>query len=394
MSTLPPPVVQAELGTADDDTDRVGPQLGVELLPPYRRGGRAAPAAAEAPAAAAPAAAGEPDDDEQPDGARIPDLEESDDSDCELAEEHDDGEENGDTAAWKENDLRQFCARDREGGDDFGPRLEQLNPASSLLDYAKHFLPMEYIGELAEQMQANGRARWTEGNDLNYKNWFVTTNDVLQWIGCWMYMLAFFTPSDGFGPTYDLKTWLGIGHPGAQRGIFWFKQMQACFELPTYGSSSDPFNATRKFWDTLRDAFFAAVTCGWVMCLDESMVKWLGRGMPGFMVVQRKPTPKGLELHTLCCAICGILIWFEVWEGKKAMATKPKCAEQKEKLGSDGPWRSVALTLRLVEKCASRGRVVIADSWFGSVPCILALYDIGLFAVMNAERQDGAQALP
>ena len=73
-STLPLPVVQAELGTADDDTDRVGPQLGVELLPPHRRGGRAAPAAAEAPAAAAPAAAGEPDDDEQPDGARIPDL--------------------------------------------------------------------------------------------------------------------------------------------------------------------------------------------------------------------------------------------------------------------------------------------------------------------------------
>ena len=71
-------VVQAELGTAEDNTDRVGPQLGVELLPPARRGGRAAPAAApspaEAPAAAAPAAAGEPDDDEQPDGARIPDL--------------------------------------------------------------------------------------------------------------------------------------------------------------------------------------------------------------------------------------------------------------------------------------------------------------------------------
>lgn len=77
-STLPPPVVQAEYGTADDDLVRVGPQLGVELLPPHRRGGRAAPAAApspaEAPAAAAPAAAGEPDDDEQPDGARIPDL--------------------------------------------------------------------------------------------------------------------------------------------------------------------------------------------------------------------------------------------------------------------------------------------------------------------------------
>ena len=117
-STLPPPVVQAEYGTADDDLVRVGPQLGVELLPPHRRGGRAAPAAApspaEAPAAAAPAAAGEPDDDEQPDGARIPDLDDSDDSDCELAEEHDDGEENGDTADWKERPPPVLRARQGE----------------------------------------------------------------------------------------------------------------------------------------------------------------------------------------------------------------------------------------------------------------------------------------
>ena len=103
--------------------------------------------------------------------------------------------------------------------------------------------------------------------------------------------------------------------------------MQACFELPTYGRKTDPFNATRYFWDALRDGFFAAVTCSWIMCLDESMVKWLGRGMPGFMHVLRKPTPMGLELHTLCCGICGILLWFEVWEGKTPMETKEYCAD-------------------------------------------------------------------
>ena len=51
------------------------------------------------------------------------------------------------------------------------------------------------------------------------------------------------------------------------------------------------------------------------MLLDESMVRWEGAGMPGLMVVLRKPTPIGLELHTLCCALCGVLIWFEVYEG-------------------------------------------------------------------------------
>eukprot|EP00966_Prymnesium_polylepis_P025275 583012-Prymnesium_polylepis.2 len=112
------------------------------------------------------------------------------------------------------------------------------------------------------------------------------------------------------------------------------------------------------------------------------MVKWLGRG---FMHVRRKPTPKGLELHTLCCAICGVLLWFEVYEGKTAMEKKDKCAEQKRLLGSSGPWRSVALTLRMVQPFINSGRVLIADSWFGSVPCILALYAVGIFAVMNVK---------
>ena len=161
--------------------------------------------------------------------------------------------------------------------------------------------------------------------------------------------------------------------------------MHTCFELPTYGRPDDEFNKTRKFWDCLRDAFYAAVTCSWIMCLDESMIKWLGRGMPGFMHVQRKPTPKGLELHTLCCAMCGIMLFFEVYEGKKAMEKKALCDEQKRKLGAKGPWKSVALTLRMVERFKEGGRVLIADSWFGSVACTLALYSEGIFAVMNVK---------
>ena len=49
----------------------------------------------------------------------------------------------------------------------------------------------------------------------------------------------------------------------------------------------------------------------------DAAKKWMGRGMPGLMVVLRKPTPVGLEIHTLCCAICGVMIWFEVYEGAR-----------------------------------------------------------------------------
>ena len=108
----------------------------------------------------------------------------------------------------------------------------------------------------------------------------------------------------------------------------------------------------------MRDAFKAAVNAGWLLVLDESMVRWLGRSMPGLMVVLRKPTPIGLELHTLCCALSGILIYFEVYEGKERM-------EKAEYVGTYP--KSVALSLRLTKPFHSLGKVLIADSWFGSL---------------------------
>eukprot|EP00965_Chrysotila_dentata_P051223 1697836-Pleurochrysis_carterae.AAC.1 len=74
--------------------------------------------------------------------------------------------------------------------------------------------------------------------------------------------------------------------------------------------------------------------------------------MPGLMVVPRKPTPMGLELHTVCCALSGILINFEVYEGKERMEQKQYVGEPTE----FGPInKSTALTLRCVQP------------WFGTV---------------------------
>eukprot|EP00965_Chrysotila_dentata_P128774 4257110-Pleurochrysis_carterae.AAC.1 len=74
--------------------------------------------------------------------------------------------------------------------------------------------------------------------------------------------------------------------------------MRACFTLPVKtderavaASEVGPFKPVRRFWDSLREPFHNAVVCSWSMVLDESMVQWEGRGMPGPMVVARKPTP-------------------------------------------------------------------------------------------------------
>merc|ERR1712086_717987 len=122
---------------------------------------------------------------------------------------------------------------------------------------------MAYLSLLAAKMEANGTGKHAAGTN-GYGNWVVTVSDVLQWIGVWMYILAFpqqggrdsyfSDPEAGFGPRHDMKKWLKQGY-GGERGIKWFQQMQSCFELPTYGLPCDPFNKTRKFWDALRDTF-------------------------------------------------------------------------------------------------------------------------------------------
>ena len=77
-------------------------------------------------------------------------------------------------------------------GDDlqYGPKLNLDGYASKgIFDYAKFFLPMTYLGHLAAMMQANGKARH-DRKIPGYANWTVTVDDVLQWIGVWMYILA------------------------------------------------------------------------------------------------------------------------------------------------------------------------------------------------------------
>uniref|UniRef100_A0A7S2N7I1 PiggyBac transposable element-derived protein domain-containing protein n=1 Tax=Haptolina brevifila TaxID=156173 RepID=A0A7S2N7I1_9EUKA len=95
-------------------------------------------------------------------------------------------------------------------------------------------------------------------------------------------------------------------------------------------------------WECYRVQMVRSVQPSYILCLDECMVKWLGRGMPGLIVVPRKLTPMGLEIHTVCDGLSGIMINFEIYEGKERM-------EKKEYMGWESPFgaigKSTALTL-------------------------------------------------
>ena len=55
----------------------------------------------------------------------------------------------------------------------------------------------------------------------------------------------------------------------------------------------------------------------WLVCLDESMSKWLAKySCPGFVFCPRKPWPFGNEYHSIACALSSIIFFVELVEGR------------------------------------------------------------------------------
>ena len=87
---------------------------------------------------------------------------------------------------------------------------------------------------------------------------------------------------------------------------------------------------------------------------DESMLAWMGKHMPGWIIVPQKPKPQGLEWKTLCDIKTKLLLNIDIQEGKLRNATKEF---------NDMHKRSTGCTLRLLKPWFGSGRTLIADSW-------------------------------
>lgn len=169
---------------------------------------------------------------------------------------------------WRRDDTYGFDERSRHNFTDrSGPRISNASwEHASLFTLAEYFLPINYLTLMAAAMQAEGKRKY-EAGDRNYVNFTVSYRDLLQWIGVWIYMLAFpqtgsrrayfQEPSGGFGPRHRLAAWLRLGGNG-EKGLGWFEKMEACFTLPVYSKNefrdaghkgdaeTDPFRPTRR----------------------------------------------------------------------------------------------------------------------------------------------------
>ena len=88
----------------------------------------------------------------------------------------------------------------------------------------------------------------------------------------------------------------------------------------------------------------------------------------------RKPTDFGIEMHTTTCADSQVCLNAEVSEGKETEATK----EYREHVG-----QSTASLLRQRKPWKGSGRIVVADSFYGSCQTAEWLMDeLGLHSLL------------
>ena len=159
--------------------------------------------------------------------------EDSDDGDVGAPEEMPEPEDDVDPAVaaaeqhegqWQRDDHANISQRAKDGVDhEYDATLNGFSgdvKAAGLFDLGQHFLPVDFLKEMATKMEKNGQAKAKSNPD--YKHWTVDVKDVYQWIGCWLYMLAFPVPgprsqyfkTPDFGPIHtSLKAALAIGDP-------------------------------------------------------------------------------------------------------------------------------------------------------------------------------------
>ena len=85
-------------------------------------------------------------------------------------------------------------------------------------------------------------------------------------------------------------------------------------QKPTY---KDPFFPIRYLQDKWNENLKSLFRPSWLVCLDESMSKWIQRWTcPGFVFCPRKPWPFGNEWHTIACSETTIIVFVELVEGQ------------------------------------------------------------------------------
>lgn len=135
---------------------------------------------------------------------------------------------------------------------------------------------------------------------------------------------------------------------------------------------ADPLYQPRSFLKAFNDHMATTMRPGRYMCVDESMNQWLGEGMPNLKKVPRKPHSIGQEYKTIADNVTCVIMRMDF------------CGDPTQRKPRPTEDRSIVATVkRLTEPWHHSGRVIIADSWFGSPEMARKLMDVGLHSIMQ-----------
>ena len=277
---------------------------------------------------------------------------------------------------WEKGGIRESDPMLTGNGYSGRPRLTLYNyTEKSPLQFFEHCWPVNLVSDIAF-------ATSSAGQRLIRPGWTVSKGEMWLFLAEKGYMNLF--PQEGRKehywevPEVDKVGMAFVEHDLGKYGhdANRYREIERAFRLPTYGDKSDFFDPIRRTVDEWNARMEAALEPGPFLTVDESMAGWRGKGMPGLMSVPRKPTPIGREAHTTADATTGVIIHYEMYEGKDLMA-------QKEFVDIVG--KNPAKAMRCVKPWFGSARCVILDSGFASVACALALRDKGMHMIGNVK---------
>lgn len=204
------------------------------------------------------------------------------------------------------------------------------------------------------------------------------------WIALWVQMMVVNLPSRKMYWEKSRVMHFPLFHEwGSWR---YFEELLSIFHLPEYQPGDteylpdDPLQSVRKWYNILAEYWRENYKAGSIIVVDETMVFWTGQGVH-LTYLPRKPTPVGVMLKTICDASSRVLLGWEFCEGKEADRKKRWCNQY---------GAGTACTLRLTLPWHGSSRIVIGDSWFGSLKCCVALLEKGLYSIMNVKTAHAA----
>jgi hypothetical protein len=150
----------------------------------------------------------------------------------------------------------------------------------------------------------------------------------------------------------------------------------------TWGNAADPHRHVTPIIEAFNARMLECFRAGKELCLDESMLLWLGKVylMDGWVVHPRKPDPKGYEFKAMADVATSLLLRLEL-----CCSESNPFSKQKEFFAGTQSLR-IAQILRMCKPWFNTGRTVTADSGFGSPVAVALLREHGLFSNMMVKK--------